>query len=81
MLDFPNVVKITTIFQNSVISREIRDLRTFNPGAKKLLNFLKKRFISPETIFELLMAHGDICEICKYSCIFGIICDIQYVPL
>ena len=62
---FPNIVKITTIFQNCFLTREIRDLRTCNPGAKKLLNFLKNRFISSESTFELFMAHWGIHDCCK----------------
>ena len=65
MVDFPNIVKITTIFQNCFLSRKIRDLRTHSPGAKKFLNFPKNRFISSESIFEVFMAHREICDICK----------------
>ena len=81
MVDFANIVKIATIFQKCFLTREICDLRTCNPGAKKLLNFLKKHFMSSESIFHLFMAQGDICEICKQSYIFGINLDIQYLPL
>ena len=65
MVDFPNIVKITTIFQNFVLSREIRDLRTCNPGAKKFLNFLKNRFLSSESLFKLFMMHRGICDYSK----------------
>ena len=65
MVNFANIVKIATIFEKCFLTREISDLRTCNPGAKKLLNFLKKCFICSESIFELLMAHGDMCKICK----------------
>ena len=65
MVDFPKIVKITTFFQNSVLSREIRDLRTCNPGAKKFLNFLKNRFLGSESTFEFFMAHGGIRDYCK----------------
>ena len=56
MVDFRNIVKITTIFQKYVLSREIRDLRTCTPGARKFLNFLKNRFPGSETLFEVFMA-------------------------
>ena len=65
MVDLRNIVKITTIFQNCFLSREIRDLRTRNPGVKKFLNFLKNSFISSEPVFGLFTAHGEMCNICK----------------
>ena len=65
MVDFWNIVKFMTKFQFCVLSREIRVLRTSNPGAKKLLNFLKNRFASSNSTFELFMGHRGICEKCK----------------
>ena len=65
MVDFSNIVKNMTIFEIFVLSREIRDLRTCNPGVKKFLNSLKNRFLSSESIFELAMGHCGICKICK----------------
>ena len=76
MVEFLNIVKITTTFQNFVLSREIRDLRTCNPGVKKFLNFLKNRFPRSESSFESFRGHVGICNIYKYSWIFGNICDI-----
>ena len=61
MVDFRNIVKMTTFFQKCFLSREIRDLRSCNPGAKKLLNFLKNRFISSESKFKLFTAHSETC--------------------
>ena len=81
MVDFPNIVKITTIFQKFVLSHEIRDLHTCNPGAKKFLNFLKKRFLSSESMFELFMAHREVCDICKKTRIIGNIFAICCIPL
>ena len=65
MVDFRNIVKIQTIFQKSFLSREIRDLRTCNPGAKKFLNFLKNSLLGSESTFELYMAHEEIYNYCK----------------
>ena len=65
MVDFPIFLKNTTIFHNSVLSREIRDIRTCNPGAKKFPNFLKNRFPSSESIFDLFMALRGIRDFSK----------------
>ena len=65
MVNFRNIVKIKTIFQKSVLSREIRDLRTSNPGAKNFLNFLKNRFISSKSTFKLFIGHWENSKICK----------------
>ena len=65
MVDIRNIDKISAFFQNSFLSREIRDLQTCNPGTKKFLKFLKKRFLASESILELLLAHrgnGNYCQ-------------------
>ena len=53
------------IFQNSFLSREIRDLRTCNPGVKKFLNFLKNCFLASESGFNLFTALCKSLDICK----------------
>ena len=55
MVDFLNIVKITTIFQDWILSHEISDLQTCNPGVKKSQNFLKNRFLSSESVLEWLL--------------------------
>ena len=65
MVDFSNIVRFTAFFQKSLISREIHDLQTFNPGAKNLPNFLKKRFMTSESSFELFMTHREMHHIFK----------------
>ena len=61
----------STFFAFSFISREIRDLRTCDPGTKKFLKFLKKRILGSESVMDPFMAHGGIANIFNNCAFFG----------
>ena len=63
MVDFPDIVKITTFFRNFVISRNTRF--TDIQRGQKFLNFSKNRFLATEPSFDLFMEHYGICDIFK----------------